>query len=276
MLLHGKYRCLGFSPGNFVITGLEWNWGVSFPGDHNTQLGPQECGISFKCNVLSPAASLKFLQMSCHVIHPILILWKRLTLYEVHGNSDGGILTDLGPSFFCQGHCHEQRASYPRPSRETCLTWGFSALAKLTRGAGWSFVVGVVQLSVEHKQHPWPPPAECRQHPQSCDSPECLWTLPCVLWGTKMFLLKSHWCNSKNSLEILYLYCTCLLGLFSCARFFATLPARLLCQWNSPDKNTGVGSHSLLQRIFLTQGSNLGLLHCRQILYPLSHWRSCV
>ena len=36
-------------------------------------------------------------------------------------------------------------------------------------------------------------------------------------------------------------------------------------------KNTGVGSHSLLQRIFLTQGSNLGLLHCRQILYCLSH-----
>ena len=29
--------------------------------------------------------------------------------------------------------------------------------------------------------------------------------------------------------------------------------------------------HSLLQGIFLTQGSNPGLLHCRQILYPLSH-----
>ena len=32
-----------------------------------------------------------------------------------------------------------------------------------------------------------------------------------------------------------------------------------------------IGSHSLLQRIFPTQGSNLGLLHCRQILYHLSH-----
>ena len=30
---------------------------------------------------------------------------------------------------------------------------------------------------------------------------------------------------------------------------------------------TGVGCHSLLQGIFLTQGSNLGVLHCRQILY---------
>ena len=36
-------------------------------------------------------------------------------------------------------------------------------------------------------------------------------------------------------------------------------------------KNTGVGSHSLLQRVFLTQGSNPRLLHCRQILYHLSH-----
>ena len=32
-----------------------------------------------------------------------------------------------------------------------------------------------------------------------------------------------------------------------------------------------MGSHSLLQRIFPTQGSNQGLLHCRQILYHLSH-----
>ena len=47
-------------------------------------------------------------------------------------------------------------------------------------------------------------------------------------------------------------------------------PARLLCPWNSPGKNAEVGSHSLLQGIFLTQGLNQGLLHCRQILYQLS------
>ena len=40
---------------------------------------------------------------------------------------------------------------------------------------------------------------------------------------------------------------------------------------DSPGKNTGVGSHSLLQGIFPTRGSNPGLLHCRQILYHLSH-----
>ena len=36
-------------------------------------------------------------------------------------------------------------------------------------------------------------------------------------------------------------------------------------------QNTGVGCHFLLQGIFPTQGLNLGLLHCRQTLYHLSH-----
>ena len=40
---------------------------------------------------------------------------------------------------------------------------------------------------------------------------------------------------------------------------------------DSQGKNTGVGCHALLQGIFPTQGSNLSLLHCRQILYCLSH-----
>ena len=38
-------------------------------------------------------------------------------------------------------------------------------------------------------------------------------------------------------------------------------PTRLLCPWDSPDQNTGVDYHFLLQGIFPTQGSNLGLLH---------------
>ena len=41
------------------------------------------------------------------------------------------------------------------------------------------------------------------------------------------------------------------------------VPTRLLCPWNYPGKNTGVGSHALLQGIFPAQGLNLGLLHCR-------------
>ena len=41
--------------------------------------------------------------------------------------------------------------------------------------------------------------------------------------------------------------------------------------WNSPGQNTGVGSLSLLQGIFPTQGSNPGLPHCGWILHQLSH-----
>ena len=46
----------------------------------------------------------------------------------------------------------------------------------------------------------------------------------------------------------------------------------VLCSpWNSPGQNTGVGNLSLLQGIFLNQGLNPALLHCRWILYQLSH-----
>ena len=48
-------------------------------------------------------------------------------------------------------------------------------------------------------------------------------------------------------------------------------PHGLYSPWHSPSQNTGVGSLSLLQGIFATQGLNPGLLHCRQILYQLSH-----
>ena len=42
---------------------------------------------------------------------------------------------------------------------------------------------------------------------------------------------------------------------------------RLLCPWDFPGRNTGVGCHFLIQWIFPTQGSNPGLLHCRRILF---------
>ena len=45
---------------------------------------------------------------------------------------------------------------------------------------------------------------------------------------------------------------------------------RLLCPWNSPGQNTGVGCHALLQGIFLTQGLNPHVLLCSWILYCLS------
>ena len=57
-------------------------------------------------------------------------------------------------------------------------------------------------------------------------------------------------------------------------------PHVLYSPWNSPGQNTGVGSLSLLQGIFPTQGLNPGLPHCRRILLPaepqgynLRRWR---
>ena len=57
-----------------------------------------------------------------------------------------------------------------------------------------------------------------------------------------------------------------------CGLYFA----RHFCPWNSLDKNPRVGSHSLLQEIFLTQRSNLGLLHCLLILHCMRHQGSPV
>ena len=47
-------------------------------------------------------------------------------------------------------------------------------------------------------------------------------------------------------------------------------PHRFLCPWDFPGKNTRMGCHSLLQGFSPTQGLNLGLWHCRQVLYCLS------
>ena len=47
----------------------------------------------------------------------------------------------------------------------------------------------------------------------------------------------------------------------------------LATPWDSPGKSTGVGCQFLLQGIYLTRGSNLGLLHCKRILYRLGHHR---
>ena len=66
----------------------------------------------------------------------------------------------------------------------------------------------------------------------------------------------------------------CVLSPFSRVQLFVTpwtVATRLLCPWDFPGKNTGVDCHFLLQGIFPTQGSNPGLLHCRWMLYCLSH-----
>ena len=54
-------------------------------------------------------------------------------------------------------------------------------------------------------------------------------------------------------------------------RPYGLWPNRLLCPWDFPGKNTGVGCHFVLQGIFLTQGLNPRLLHWQVDSLPLSH-----
>ena len=75
--------------------------------------------------------------------------------------------------------------------------------------------------------------------------------------------------NNNNTKHIHALLCMCAKSLQSCLTPCDTVdcmqPPRILCSWDSPGKNTGVGCHALLQGIFLTQGSNLCLLHLRAL-----------
>ena len=70
-----------------------------------------------------------------------------------------------------------------------------------------------------------------------------------------------------QSILLWFQHVMCLLSHFSHVQLCATqgTVARLLCPWDSPGKNTGVGCHALLQGIFPTQGLNQHLLH-------LLHW----
>ena len=87
-----------------------------------------------------------------------------------------------------------------------------------------------------------------------------------------LYALHSRSCAWKVPQFILILIITPQWKLLGCVWLFVTL--WLYSPWNSPGQNTGVDSLSLLHGIFPTQGLNLGLLHCRQILYQLSHQES--
>ena len=90
---------------------------------------------------------------------------------------------------------------------------------------------------------------------------------------SRVFLPQSIWLESESVLSQL---CPILCDPGDCS-----LPAPILCDpgdcslpaprpWDFPGKNTEMGCH-FLHEIFLTQGLNLGLPHCRQMLYHLSH-----
>ena len=92
--------------------------------------------------------------------------------------------------------------------------------------------------------------------------------------NSSLWDLRSHSCGDFLLLEVIYIFrqvkvLVAQSGLTLCDPW--TVATSLLCPQDFPGKNTGVGCHSLLQGIFLTQRSNLGLLHCRKILCHLSH-----
>ena len=72
----------------------------------------------------------------------------------------------------------------------------------------------------------------------------------------------------------LFVFCCCGLFAILCPAVLqprGLWPSRLLCPWNFPDMNTGVGCHFLLQGIFPNQVSNWSLLHQQADSWPLSH-----
>ena len=103
-------------------------------------------------------------------------------------------------------------------------------------------------------------------------------TIPCVyplMWSpsqpffnlSQIYSLLPLFCFNNQCKEM----CVSHSAVSDSLRLHGLQPTRLLCPWNSPDKNTGMSGHSLLQEVFLTQELNPGLLHCRQTLYHLSH-----
>ena len=59
--------------------------------------------------------------------------------------------------------------------------------------------------------------------------------------------------------------------LFCCCLVAESRPTRLLCPWDFPGRNIGVGCHFLLQGTFPTQGSNPGVWHWQADSFLLSH-----
>ena len=148
----------------------------------------------------------------------------------------------------------------------------------------------------ETEHHPYsrsfclvPSPDHCPQSRTQIITPlvtfTCLWTL--YKWNNKYILLCGFFCFKlclRDSLilwtvaKVLSFSLPCSIPLYVSHSVVSDslLPhglqsARLLCPWDSPGKNIGVGGHSLLQGIFLTLGSNLHLLHWQAGSLPLTH-----
>ena len=102
----------------------------------------------------------------------------------------------------------------------------------------------------------------------------CLIKIPDIMLHLFFLLFLTHYIwrftnvDIFNSSSLLLTPCMCMMGsvlthlvVSDSLRSHGLQPTRFLCPWDLPGKNTKVGCHSLLQGIFLTQGSNPSLLH---------------
>ena len=88
-----------------------------------------------------------------------------------------------------------------------------------------------------------------------------LWADIFLISSSKLY--KTIICSDKGTIEVAVCWSLNRVRLFVTPW---TVARQALLSWDSQGKNVGVGSYSFLQGIFLTQGSNVGLSHWRQIL----------
>ena len=138
------------------------------------------------------------------------------------------------------------------PGEENGNSLQYSCLENpMGRGAWWAPVHGVVRVRHDLVTKPPPPHLKHRKYIEKCEQPsntfqnEQVFVAVCVSHSVVSDLLWPYGLYPPGSSR-----------------------HRILRQ------DTGGGCHSLLQRIFPTQGSNPGLLHCRQTLYCVSHNRA--
>ena len=157
--------------------------------------------------------------------------------------------------------------------QEVCPLWASSYRKELALCGSHKLQVCVSKRTAKHS-FPIPTPCSPRWPLNHFPSPSV-----CLFWAFHIneivwFVVLCDWLLSLSTVLSRFTYVWCW---FSCYVVSDSLqphglyPASLLCPWDFPGKNTGVGCHFLLQGIFPTEGSNLGLLHCRRILYQLSH-----
>ena len=135
---------------------------------------------------------------------------------------------------------HTCRACAEKPG--SCSHWALAGAHALQRERPSQREARVPQLEKGCMQHRRPSTARDKQMPGSC---------ACVTLSSLYMIKWSEWNRSVVSDSL--------------------RPHGLHSPWHSPGQNTGVGSLSLLQGIFPTQGLNPGVPHCRWILYQLSH-----